>query len=232
MLCDPCVAPGVVVAPLIRVHMEGAIVDRLDGEVFLKVDAFVTGVGVAVFEVGEVGGGGRQPAFVAEGDEMFGVEGFDVGGCVRGPIGDYASITARAARFVAQLPAEDCGGLLVAIDDEFDVVLVGRLGSHVGEEALVGATVDVGVGVDTTKVVVVVEEGKDKLDALFLGSGDGVVETGDAVVGIVVPVLAGGIEGLVEDVGSCARVIDCPEAPDSGHFVAGLEKTSRARPEL
>lgn len=67
----PFVDPGVVVAPLVRVGVEGAVVERGDGEVFGEVDAFVAGVGV-----GAVVEGCGEPAFVAEGDEVVGVEGF------------------------------------------------------------------------------------------------------------------------------------------------------------
>lgn len=56
MLRDPCVTPGVVVSPLIWVHVDGAVVDGLDGEVFLEVNAFVARVRVGLFIVGDVGG--------------------------------------------------------------------------------------------------------------------------------------------------------------------------------
>ncbi len=71
MLHYPVVDPGVVVAPLVRVGVEGAVVERGDGEVLGEVDAFVAGVGVRA-----VAEGGGEPAFVAEGDEVVGVEGF------------------------------------------------------------------------------------------------------------------------------------------------------------
>lgn len=41
MLGDPLVDPGIVVAPLVRVGVEGAVVERGDGEVLREVDAFV-----------------------------------------------------------------------------------------------------------------------------------------------------------------------------------------------
>ncbi len=74
VLRDPVVDPGVVVAPLVRVGVEGAVVERGDGEVLAEVDAFVAGVGV-----GAVAERGGEPAFVAEGDEVVGVEGFYCG---------------------------------------------------------------------------------------------------------------------------------------------------------
>lgn len=68
VLCDPRGAPGVVVAPLVGVEVEGTVVDGGDGEVLLEVHALVARVGVAAVAVGKVGGGGGQPTFVAEGD--------------------------------------------------------------------------------------------------------------------------------------------------------------------
>lgn len=71
MLRYPFVDPGVVVAPLVWVGVEGAVVERADGEVFGEVDTFVAGVGVGAIAVG-----GGEPAFVAEGDEVMGVQRF------------------------------------------------------------------------------------------------------------------------------------------------------------
>lgn len=56
MLRDPGAAPAVVVAPLVGIHVEGAVVQRLDGEVLDKVDAFVAAVGVAAVAAGVAGG--------------------------------------------------------------------------------------------------------------------------------------------------------------------------------
>ena len=60
VLQDPLVAPGVVVAPRLRVQVEGAVVEGRDGEVLDEVDAFVARVGV-----GAVPHGRRHPPFVA-----------------------------------------------------------------------------------------------------------------------------------------------------------------------
>lgn len=87
------------------------------------------------------------------------------------------------------------------MNDELDVFLVGGLGSGIGVEALMSAAVDVSVGIDATEVVPVVEEGKDEFDAVLLGSGDGVIEASNAVFGVVIEILAGGVEDLVVDVG-------------------------------
>lgn len=67
---------------------------------------------------------------------------------MRGPVGDDAAVAAGAAGLVAEFPTEDGGACLVAADDEFDVVFVGSLGGSVSVEALVGAAVDVGVGIN------------------------------------------------------------------------------------
>ncbi len=102
-----------------------------------------------MFVVLDRGGGcGGEPAFVAERDHVVWVEGFDVGRGVRGPLCDDGGTAAGAARFVAEFPAEDCGGGFVAVDDEADVVPVGGLGTGVGVEAVMVAAVSVGVGVD------------------------------------------------------------------------------------
>lgn len=157
---------------------------------------------------------------------MVGVEGLDVGGGVGGPFGDDAAGAARAVRLVAELPAEDGGAPLVAVDDEFDVVLEGGLGGGIGVKTVVGTAVGIGIGVDAAEVIPIVEEDKDQLDVVFLGRCDGVVEAGDTIGGVVVEVLARGIEDLIEDLCACAGVVCCAEAPDPEYFVAGLVKTS------
>lgn len=227
VLRDPRVAPGVVVAPLVGVHVHGAEVDGADREVLLEVDAVVARVRVAVVVVGDVGRRLGEPAFVAEGDEVVRVEGLDVGGGVGGPFGDDAAGAARAVRLVAELPAEHGGALLIAVDDEFDVVLEGGLGGGMGVKAVVGTAVGVGIGVNAAEVIPIVEEDKDQLDVVFLGRCDGVVEAGDTIGGVVVEVLARGIEDLIVDLLCvCAGVVGCAEAPDPEYFVAGLVKTS------
>lgn len=150
------------------------------------------------------------------------IQRLDVGAYGRSPISDDAGRASGAAWLVTQLPAEDGGTSLVAVDDKLDVVFVGVLRGSVGVEVIMGAAVDVGVGVDAAKVVIVVEERQDELDAFLLSSGDGVVEAGNAVIGVVIEVLAGGVEDLVVNVGTCAGIIDSPKAPDSGDFIAGL----------
>lgn len=144
VLRDPRVHPVVAVAPLLRVGVEGAVVDTGDGQVLDKVDAFVSAVGVAAVAAA-VGAG--EPAFVAEGDHVVCVEGLDVFAGRRGPVCDYGGGAPAAARLVAELPAEDRGAGFVAVDDEFDVGLVGGLRLGVGVEGVVGAPEGVGVGV-------------------------------------------------------------------------------------
>ena len=73
VLHQPLVAPGVVVPPLVWVHVEGAVVERLDAQVLGEVDAFGAAVGVGAVPAG------AQPALVAERDHVGLVERFDVG---------------------------------------------------------------------------------------------------------------------------------------------------------
>lgn len=158
MLGDPGGAPAGVVAPLVVVEMEGPVVERRDREVALEIHTFVPRVGVALLVVGDRGRrGGGEPTFVAKRDHVVRVEGFDVGRGVRGPFGDDGGAAARAARLVAEFPAEDGRRGFVPVDDEFNVGFVGGLGFGVGVEAVVVAAVDVGVGVDAAQVVEVVE---------------------------------------------------------------------------
>ena len=60
-------APGVVVAPLIRVYVEGAVVDGFDGEVLDEIDAFIAAVGVRTVSTNVAWG---KPAFVSEGNHV------------------------------------------------------------------------------------------------------------------------------------------------------------------
>ena len=46
VLRDPFTAPGIVVTPLVRVEMEGPVVDGGDSEVLDEIDAFVAAIGV------------------------------------------------------------------------------------------------------------------------------------------------------------------------------------------
>ncbi len=111
---------------------------------------------------------------------MIPIEGLDKGGDVGGPFGDDGRVAARAAGLVTEFPAKNCRGRLVPVDDESDVVLVRGLSGGIGVEVVVGPTVCVNVGVDTTQSVPIVEQCEGKLDALLLGSSDGVVKASDA----------------------------------------------------
>ena len=75
VLRDPGAAPGVVVAPLVRVEVEGAVVDGGNGEVFDEIHAFVAAVGVATVAACE---GRLQPAFVAHANHVVCVQALDV----------------------------------------------------------------------------------------------------------------------------------------------------------
>ena len=127
VLHDPLVAPGLVVAPRIRVEVEGAVVERRDGEVLDKVHPFVPGVGVRAVTHGRC-----HPPFVAEGHHVLRIQGFDVRADARGPVGDDRGRASGAARLVAQFPCEDGRGVLVAVDDQVDVIFVRGLRFGVG----------------------------------------------------------------------------------------------------
>lgn len=76
---------------------------------------------------------------------MVAVQGFDVCRGVRSPFGDDGGITAGAAGFVAEFPAEDGRAGSVALNNEVDVSLVRSLGGRVSVEALVSAAINVGL---------------------------------------------------------------------------------------
>jgi len=77
------------------------------------------------------------------------------------PVVDYRSVAAVAARLVHELPSKDGVGVLVAVHDELDVVLVGSLSGGVGVERRRIAPENRTVRVDPAEVVPVVEEIQD-----------------------------------------------------------------------
>lgn len=85
---------------------------------------------------------------------MRGVERLDVGGHCGSPCGDDGGGTPRAAGLVGELPGEDGGGGLVAVDDGRDVVLIGGLDGTVGVEGGVARTAGESVDVDVHTAVV------------------------------------------------------------------------------
>lgn len=87
---------------------------------------------------------------------MFRVNRFDMLTHIRGPLRYNGSLATRAAGFVADLPAEDRGRGLVAVDDEVYVGEVGGLGGVAGEEVGFCGGVGGGVGVDAAQIVVTV----------------------------------------------------------------------------
>ena len=118
VLADPRAAPRVIVPPRVRVQMEGAVVERGDAQVRSEVDADVAAVGVATVTNAV---SWCKPALIAERHHVRAVEGLDIGAGVGGPVGDDGGGAALAARLVAELPGEDGGGILVAVDDRLDV---------------------------------------------------------------------------------------------------------------
>lgn len=97
----PLVAPVVGGAPGLGVEVEGAEVEGGDPEVGLEVEALAVAEGVAA-----VGAGGEAEAFVAERDQVLGVERLDVRRRVARPLGEHRGRAPVAARLVGQLPRE------------------------------------------------------------------------------------------------------------------------------
>ena len=85
----PRVAPGIVISPLVWVHVYGAKVQSWDGEVLNEVNAFVSTVGITTIASGIVRG---KPTFVAEADHMVPVKAFDVLADCCGPISDDGGV--------------------------------------------------------------------------------------------------------------------------------------------
>jgi len=67
-----------------------------------------------------------------------------VGGDGRGPICDHGGGAAGAARFVHELPGEDCGGGFVTVYDECDPGFVYKRKSQVSQCTLMWKKVEVG----------------------------------------------------------------------------------------
>ena len=135
---------------VVGVEMKGAKVDVLQvengGEVFAR--------GAIVVEIPIVGAGAVvEVAVSAKGDEVVGVERFDVLAYIVSPIGqDLAAVAfgvlASGLRigqavvgiqgwvlyFVGELPCEDCGGVFVSGDDFAHIVLEGVDDGWVGIE--------------------------------------------------------------------------------------------------
>jgi len=77
------------------------------------------------------------------------------------PIVDDRSVAAVATRLVHEFPGEDGVGVLVAVHDELDVVLVGSLSGGIGVKGRAVASEHSTVGLNTAEVVPVVEEVQD-----------------------------------------------------------------------
>lgn len=105
VLNDPVAAPGILIAPRVRIQVEGPVVERADAQVGDKVDALPPRVRVRPVVAAE-GRSRREPALVPERHQVARVEALDVLGHVRRPLGDDGRGAALAARLVAQLPRE------------------------------------------------------------------------------------------------------------------------------
>ena len=91
----------------------------------------------------------REPPFIAESDEMVGVEALDELADLCGPLCDDGCRAAVATALVAKFPGEDGGRALVAVDDELNPVSIGGLAGRVGVEGG-SITAECGtIGIDT-----------------------------------------------------------------------------------
>ena len=173
VLRDPLITPGVIVAPLIGIQVEGAIIEGRDGEVLGKIDTFI-----ATVCVGAITEWWCQPSLIAKSDHVCRVDGFDVCAYAFGPSRDHGGGAAGAARLVAQFPTEDCRGGFVAIDDELDPSLVGSLGYSIGVEG--GRIPSVGrcVSVYTTEIIPIIEQRQNDFDTFGFSGRNYVIETG------------------------------------------------------
>ena len=170
VVLDPRVRPAVVVAPLVRVEVESAVVERRDRHVLGEVNTL--GAGIRVGAVAAT----AQPALVAERDHVRAVEALDVCARGRGPGVDDTAVAAVAARLVAEFPREDGRGGLVAVHHEGDVGLVCFLGGGGSVEGRGVAVEDIAVGIYAAQGVPIVEHREDELKSVLLcdvsGRGD------------------------------------------------------------
>jgi hypothetical protein len=111
---------------------------------------------------------------------MIRIKTLDVLRDTRSPFRDDGCGAAMTARFIAELPGEDCGTLFVACHEGFDVCFVNGLGFWVGEPGGRVAAEGGGICVDAAIVAPVVDKGEDELEAVSFGGGEGVVEALEA----------------------------------------------------
>lgn len=90
--------------------------------------------------------------------------------------GSVASLTAG---FITDLPREDGGRGLVAVDDEVDPVEICGLGIRIREEGSIASTIAANVATDTAKSVPVIQKWYDELDVERFGLRDDEVQLGN-----------------------------------------------------
>ncbi|KAF3934416.1 hypothetical protein ABW19_dt0205334 [Dactylella cylindrospora] len=130
VVLDPLCPPLWGLAPPIRVEVESSVVNGIDGGLSLKVNTVgaVVGPVVALWVV--------ESTLASNRDHVVGVEILDELGEILGPFMQLGDITVRrsweisvsvsaAAGLVTQLPREDGFGVLVSLNDDLDVLLVG-----------------------------------------------------------------------------------------------------------
>jgi len=146
--------------------MESAVIERVNGHILRKVHPLsarisITAIISRIPVLRPIRRARTQPALITQGNKMSRVQRLDVGRSLGSPVVDDRSVAAVAARLVHELPGEDGVGVLVAVHDELDVVLVGSLSGGVCVEGRGIASKHSTVGVDAAEVVPVVEEVQD-----------------------------------------------------------------------
>jgi hypothetical protein len=151
------------------------------------------------------------------------IEGLDVGGSLSYPVGDDVGLAARAARLISQLPCKDSRGSLVARDNGLDVRLVHTLDLRIGVPFRLAATIGIDVGIHATIIIPIIHKRNDKLDAVFLGSGDNVIKTLQTVsTGVDSSSTFGLVVELEVDSPSLRGGVHIVETPNSENLETGL----------
>ena len=91
-------------------------------------------------------------------------------------VDDVRSAATAATGLVHELVGEECAGGFVTLDDEFDPLAIRGLGFCVAKPRGVGAAKGIGICVNTAKIIEVVVQDKNKLDAVSFGGGNSIVE--------------------------------------------------------
>ena len=103
------------------------------------------------------------------------------------------------------------------------------MGTKVGVERIVSTSKGSVVGVDSPKIIEVVEKCHDQLQSQGFCLIHYVVKSRNAVVGVVVDILARGVEHLVVDIGLGRGGVGVSKSPGSNSLVTGLVWSAKAQ---